>query len=255
VSPAFGDDPMFVEDAIGFHGQALFAVVATEREIARRACKLATMEIAAERPSVTVEDALERNETVLPDYAFGRGDAATAVAAAPRNLEGHLYVGGPGALLPRRPDRAGDPGRGRGHLRPFLDPASERGPARGRPRARHPGRLCDLRDPPHGRRLRGQGEPGHPMGGHCALGARVTGRPCKIRLDRDDDFILTGKRHDFRSDWQVGFDAEGRIQGYAVEHLARCGYSADLSSGVVDRTMFHSDNAYWMPAVRVASRG
>jgi xanthine dehydrogenase large subunit len=88
----------------------------------------------------------------------------------------------------------------------------------------------------------------------AALGARVTGRPCKIRLDRDDDFILTGKRHDFRSDWQVGFDAEGRIQGYAVEHLARCGYSADLSSGVVDRTMFHSDNAYWMPAVRVASR-
>ena len=88
----------------------------------------------------------------------------------------------------------------------------------------------------------------------AALAARVTGRPCKLRLDRDDDFILTGKRHDFRSDWQVGFDDEGRVHGYAVEHLARCGYSADLSSGVVDRTMFHSDNAYWLPAVHVGSK-
>ncbi|HEU4518485.1 MAG TPA: xanthine dehydrogenase molybdopterin binding subunit, partial [Microvirga sp.] len=88
----------------------------------------------------------------------------------------------------------------------------------------------------------------------AALAAQATRRPCKIRLDRDDDFVLTGKRHDFRCDWQVGFDGDGRIRGYAVEHLARCGYSADLSAGVVDRTMFHSDNAYWLPAVRVGSR-
>ncbi len=88
----------------------------------------------------------------------------------------------------------------------------------------------------------------------AALAAKVTGRPCKIRLDRDDDFMLTGKRHDFRSDWRVGFDGEGRVLGYCVEHLARCGYSADLSSGVVDRTMFHSDNAYFLPAVHVGSK-
>ncbi|MFL5194350.1 MAG: xanthine dehydrogenase molybdopterin binding subunit, partial [Microvirga sp.] len=69
-----------------------------------------------------------------------------------------------------------------------------------------------------------------------------------------DDFVLTGKRHDIRCDWRDGFDAEGRVQGYAVEHLARCGYSADLSSGVVDRAMFHADNAYWMPAVHIASK-
>src|SRR5919112_2838952 len=94
VSPAFGDDPLFVETEIGFHGQAVFAVVATERDIARRAVKLATLEIAAERPSVTVEDALERDETVLPDYAFGRGDPLTAIAAAPMRLEGQFRIGG-----------------------------------------------------------------------------------------------------------------------------------------------------------------
>jgi xanthine dehydrogenase large subunit len=254
VSPAFGDDPMFVEDAIGFHGQALFAVVATEREIARRACKLATMEIAAERPSVTVEDALERNETVLPDYAFGRGDALTAVAAAPRNLEGHLYVGGQehfyleGQIALAIPGEDGD----------IYVHSSTQHPSE----VQHVvARVLDIPDAYVTCEIRrmgggfgGKESQATQWAAIAALGARVTGRPCKIRLDRDDDFILTGKRHDFRSDWQVGFDAEGRIQGYAVEHLARCGYSADLSSGVVDRTMFHSDNAYWMPAVRVASR-
>jgi len=88
----------------------------------------------------------------------------------------------------------------------------------------------------------------------AALGALVTGRPCKLRLDRDDDFKLTGKRHDFRSDWRIGVDGTGRILGYEVDHLARCGYSADLSNGVVDRTMFHSDNAYFMPDVRIGSK-
>src|SRR5918998_3355818 len=96
VSPAFGDDPMFVEDAIGFHGQAVFAVVATDRDAARRAAKLAVMAIEAERPSVTVEDALDRNETVLPDYAFGRGDARAAIAAAPHVLSGEFRIGGQG---------------------------------------------------------------------------------------------------------------------------------------------------------------
>jgi hypothetical protein len=74
----------------------------------------------------------------------------------------------------------------------------------------------------------------------AALAARVTGRPCKIRLDRDDDFILTGKRHDFHTDWRVGFDESGVVSGYDVMLNARCGCSADLSPGVVDRAMFHA---------------
>ena len=94
VSPTQGDDPLFADDEIAFHGQALFAVVAIDRDIARRAVKLATIEIAAERPTVTVEDALERGETVLPDYAFGRGDPEHAIAAAPRHLSGSFRIGG-----------------------------------------------------------------------------------------------------------------------------------------------------------------
>ncbi|HEY8382709.1 MAG TPA: xanthine dehydrogenase molybdopterin binding subunit [Microvirga sp.] len=254
VSPAFGDDPLFVETEIGFHGQALFAVVATERDIARRAVKLATMEIEAERPSVTVEDALERGETVLPDYAFGRGDPRTAIAAAPRSLAGSFRVGGQehfyleGQIALAIPGEDGD----------VYVYSSTQHPSE----VQHVvARVLDIPDSYVTCEIRRMGGG---FGGKesqatqwavtAALAARVTGRPCKLRLDRDDDFILTGKRHDFRCDWQVGFDEEGRVSAYAVDHLARCGYSADLSSGVVDRTMFHSDNAYWLPDVHVGSK-
>src|SRR5208282_6138819 len=88
----------------------------------------------------------------------------------------------------------------------------------------------------------------------AALAARVTRRPCKIRLDRDDDFMLTGKRHDFRADWRVGYDDRGVVAGYEVMLNARCGCSADLSPGVVDRAMFHAGNGYWLPHASIGSR-
>jgi xanthine dehydrogenase large subunit len=88
----------------------------------------------------------------------------------------------------------------------------------------------------------------------AALTAVRTGRPAKLRLDRDDDMVMTGKRHDFRVDWRVGFDGEGRIEGAEIALSARCGYSFDLSPAIVDRAVFHSDNAYFLPAVRIIAR-
>jgi xanthine dehydrogenase large subunit len=254
VSPAFGDDPLFVEAEIGFHGQAVFAVVATEREVARRAVKLAVMEIQSETPSVTVEDALERGETVLPDYAFGRGDANAAVAAAPQSLAGQFRIGGQehfyleGQVALAIPGEDGDV-----HVYSSTQHPSE---------VQHVvARVLDIPDSyvtcetrRMGGGFGGKESQATQWAVTAALAARVTGLPCKLRLDRDDDFILTGKRHDFRCDWQVGFDQDGRVQGYAVELLARCGCSADLSGGVVDRAMFHADNAYWLPAVHVGSK-
>jgi xanthine dehydrogenase large subunit len=254
VSPAFGDDPMFAQTEVSFHGQALFAVVATERDIARRAVKAARVEIAAERPSITVEDALVRGETVLPDYAFGRGDAPAAIAAAARRLEGEFRIGGQehfyleGQIALAIPGEDGDV---------YVYSSTQHPTEVQHVVARVLG-IPDAYVTCETRRMGGGfgGKESQATQWACiaALAARITGRPCKLRLDRDDDFALTGKRHDFRSDWQVGFDEEGRIQGYSVEHLARCGYSADLSAGVVDRTMFHSDNSYWLPAVHVGSK-
>ena len=75
----------------------------------------------------------------------------------------------------------------------------------------------------------------------------------KLRADRDDDMMITGKRHDFVTDYEVGFDDEGRILGIEFSLAGRCGYSADLSGSINDRAMFHSDNCYYLADVGITS--
>jgi xanthine dehydrogenase large subunit len=87
----------------------------------------------------------------------------------------------------------------------------------------------------------------------AALAAWRTGRPAKCVYDRDDDFMLTGKRHDMRIDYHVGFDAAGRILGLDMVQAVRCGMSFDLSQPIADRAMFHADNCYYLPSARITS--
>ena len=87
----------------------------------------------------------------------------------------------------------------------------------------------------------------------AAIVASKTGRAAKVRYDRDQDMIITGKRHDFRIDYRVGFDGDGRIQGVAFDQAARCGMSYDLSVPICDRAMFHADNTYYRPNARIVS--
>jgi xanthine dehydrogenase large subunit len=88
----------------------------------------------------------------------------------------------------------------------------------------------------------------------AALAARMTGRACKIRLDRDDDMCLTGKRHDFLADYEIGFDDQGTLRVLETTMASRCGYSADLSGAINDRAMFHADNAYYLPAATITTK-
>ena len=254
VSPAMGDDPMFAESRVDFHGQALFAVVATTRDAARRAARKAHVEIDAERPSVTVEDAEARNETVLADYGFGRGDADGAIAGSPHRLEGSLRIGGQEHFYLEGQAALAVPGEeGDIHVTSSTQHPTEVQHVIARVLALPDAYVtCEVRRMGGG--FGGKESQATQWAAIAALGAKVTGRPCKIRLDRDDDFALTGKRHDMRCDYALGYDDDGVIQGYKVAHLVRCGYSADLSQGVVDRTMFHSDNAYYLPAVRIDTR-
>src|SRR4029079_18068749 len=87
----------------------------------------------------------------------------------------------------------------------------------------------------------------------CWLCAAKTGRPAKIRADRDDDMVMTGKRHDFTADYDVGFDGAGRIEGIRLDLASRCGATADLSLAINDRAMFHADNCYYLPAVEIVA--
>ena len=254
VSPAFGDDPMFADSVVSHHGQCLFAVVAETRDIARRAARLAKVAIKGEPPLVTVADALAVNSTVLPDYEFLRGDVAAALAAAPRTLAGSFEIGGQEHFYLEGQVALAVPGE----FGEMTVHASTQDPAE----VQHvvarvlgsPDAFITVETRRMGGGFGGKESQATQTAAIAALAARVTGRPAKFRLDRDDDFVLTGKRHDFRADWHVGFDGEGRISAYDVALNARCGMSVDLSIGVCDRSMFHATNCYYVSDAAIRSK-
>ena len=254
IAPAFKDEPLFATAEILYFGQPLFAVVAETRDAARRAAKLTKIDIAETKPALTVEDALASGARVLPDYDFGRGDVEAALAASPHRLEGKLAVGGQEHFYLEGQISVAAPGEGR----EMSVWASTQDPTE----VQHivarilgiPDAFVTVETRRMGGGFGGKESQACAWAAIAALGARVTGSPCKIRLDRDDDFELTGKRHGFRDDWRIGFDETGRVGVYDVALNANCGCSADLSPGVVDRAMFHASNCYFLPVARIASR-
>jgi xanthine dehydrogenase large subunit len=252
-SPAMGDDPILADTRIAFHGQVVFAVVAETRMQARRAARLATIEVEPETPVVTVDQGIADGGEVLEPYAFLRGDPAAAISVAPHRLTGtvrvggqeHFYLEGQVALAIPEEDA-------------ILVHSSTQHPTEIQHLVARMLSVSDAQVECVCRRMGGAfgGKESQAAQWAClaALAARVTGRPAKMRLDRDDDMIMTGKRHDFRIDYDIGFDGEGRLGGVAVDLASRCGHSADLSLGVNDRAMFHADNAYYYPAVHIRSR-
>jgi xanthine dehydrogenase large subunit len=254
VAPAFKDEPLFAEREILFHGQPLFAVVARTRDEARRAARMAKIDIERAKPAITVAEALVTGERVLPDYEYGRGDVEGALRSAARRLEGEFPIGGQEHFYLEGQVSLAIPGEGF----EMVVHASTQDPTE----VQHivarvlavPDAFVTVETRRMGGGFGGKESQACAWAAIAALGARVTGAPCKVRLDRDDDFVLTGKRHDFRADWRVGYDDSGRIRVYDVMLNARCGCSADLSLGVVDRAMFHASNAYWLPVARIASR-
>ena len=142
VSPkGVNDDPVITPERIMFYGQVLFAVVAQTRDQARRAARLAKIATAPSMPVIDVDDALVAATMVLPDYAFGHGDPLEEIDQAPRQVTGEFRIGGQEHFYLEGQVALADARRGRRHARLFVDPASDRGPARRRPHARPP-RQC-----------------------------------------------------------------------------------------------------------------
>ena len=252
-SPIKGDDPILADGVVDFHSQALFAVIANTRDAARRAVRLADIEIDPEPAVTTVDQALASEHYLLPDYTFRKGDSATALAAGPRQLSGTLMIGGQEHFYLEGQVALAMPGEGAMHVYSSTQHPSEVQAI-----------IANMLDLPHAAVTVEVRRMGGGFGGKetqaaqwaslAALAAWVTGRPCKVRLDRDDDMCMTGKRHDFRADYRVAFDDAGNIRSYEVILASRCGYSADLSSAVNDRAMYHSDNAYYLPAATILSK-
>src|SRR4051812_25606418 len=254
VSAIAGDDPVFASGNIEFHGQVVFAVAAETREQARRAARLAKVEASTGPHCVSVDDALGAETHILPDYAFGKNDSAAALAKAEKRIKGRLRIGGQehfyleGQVSMAIPGEDGD----------MLVYCSTQHPSECQHLIARVLKIPDVAVTVEVRRMGGA------FGGKetqaaqwaaiAALGARRTGRPCKLRLDRDDDMCLTGKRHDFLSDYEVGFDPQGRIAALETTMASRCGYSVDVSGAINDRAMFHAENASFLPAATIATR-
>jgi len=253
-SPSIGGDPILAEDRVEFHGQVLFCVVAETRDQARRATRLAKVEIEAETPSVSVEDGLARGEQVLDPYEFRRGDAGAAVANATHSVAGAMRIGGQEHFYLEGQVSFVVPGEG-GEMRVYC---STQHPSEVQHLVAKTLKRPDAMIVCECRRMGGGFGGKESQAGQwaclAAIAADLTGRPAKMRLDRDDDMAATGKRHDFAVSWRASHDERGVLEAVDVEFNSRCGYSADLSLGVNDRTMFHADNSYFYPQLRIHSK-
>jgi xanthine dehydrogenase large subunit len=254
ISPATADEPVFAQTRIDFHSQPVFAVVATTRDAARRAVLRGKIDAEVEKPNVTVKQGRDAGEVVLADYAFINGDVAEALALAPLRSAGTLQVGGQEHFYLEGQVALAVPG--------------EDGAVLVYSSTQHPSEVqhivarvlgvpdsfvtCTVRRMGGG--FGGKETQATQWAVIAALAARVTGRACKYRLDRDADMVLTGKRHDFSIEYAVGYDSDGRIRAVNLDLDARCGCSADVSLGVVDRAMFHADNTYFLGPSRIHSR-
>ena len=254
VSPSAHDEPLLADGQVHYAGQPIFLVVAESHHLARRAARLAKIEITAEPALLTIEQALAA-ESRFEDgpRIYTKGTPQSAMKGVIHRLQGqinlggqeHFYLEGQAALaLP------GDHGDMVIHSSTQHPTEIQHKVAEALNIAQHAVRVEVRR---MGGGFGGKESQGNALAVACALAASFTRRPCKMRYDRDDDFIITGKRHDCRIDYDVGFDDSGRVQALEFTHYFRCGWALDLSLPVADRAMLHADNAYDLPHVKITS--
>ena len=252
--PVFADDPILAGEAgatLRYLGQPVFAVIATTRDAARRAAALAKDVIVADAlpPVLTPQDAHAAQQYVVPPMHLVRGDAQAAIDGAPQRLKASFDVGGQEQFYLEGQVSYAVPVED-GGMKVWCS-------------TQHPSEMQHLVAHALHRHSNAVQVECRRMGGGfggkesqsalfacvAAVAAARLKRPVKLRIDRDDDFLITGRRHCFHYDAEIGFDDEGRILGAAITMVSRAGHSADLSGPVMTRALCHFDNAYWLPHV------
>ena len=246
------DDPILADGMVHYLGQPVFAVLSHDRELARRAAAQAKafLDIEELPALLTPEAAHAAKQYVVPPMRMARGDAAQALAQAPHQLQGHIQLGGQeqfyleGQISYAIPQEGG-----------MLVHCSTQHPSEMQHAVAHALHLHAHQVQVTCRRMGGGfgGKESQSAVFACiaAIAAAKLRKPVKLRPDRDDDFMVTGRRHCFTHDWSIGHDDEGRILGAQVEMVSRAGFSADLSAPVMARALCHFDNAYWLPNVAI----
>ncbi len=254
VSPSVHDEPLLADGAVHYVGQPIFLVIARSHLAARYAARQARIEIAESTPILSIEDALAANARFEDGpRIYARGDALALLQVADHRISGQFHIGGQEHFYLEGQAALALPGEdGDVHIVSSTQHPTE---------IQH--KVADaIGLPMHAVRVEtrrmgggfgGKESQGNALAVACAVAARLTGVACKMRYDRDDDMIITGKRHDFRIDYDVGFDETGLITALDVRHYTRCGWAMDLSLPVADRAMLHADNGYFLPHVRIES--
>jgi xanthine dehydrogenase large subunit len=254
ILAAFGhDEPIFALDKVWHVGQVMGLVVADSVMAARRAARKVKADITALPAVLDTATAIAQQSFVLPPVHVRRGDADAGLARATHRLQGTLEVGGQehfylegqiAYVIPQEQNQ-------------WLVHSSTQHPGEVQEWVAHALGIGAHAVTVQCRRMGGGFGGKETQAGHLAvwsaLAARKFGCPIKLRLDRDDDFMVTGKRHPFSYEWDVGFDDQGQITGLKLQMAAHCGFSADLSGPVADRAIFHADNAYFLSDVSITS--
>jgi xanthine dehydrogenase large subunit len=251
--PIIKDDPIFATDLVQYVGQPVFAVAALSVDAARKAAGLAKIDYQEREAILDPLLAVEKESFVLPSETLVRGEPDAALRSAPHRVSRRVFLGGQDQFYLE------------GHV--AMAVREEDGCLLVYSSTQHPDEVQMLVAHATNRQANDVTVICRRMGGAfggkesqaaliaciAALASDKTGRSCKLRLDRDDDMVMTGKRHDFVIDYDVGFDDTGLILGVDFELASRCGMSADLSGPVNDRAMFSCDNAYFLENVRILS--
>ncbi|WP_086643348.1 xanthine dehydrogenase molybdopterin binding subunit [Acetobacter sp. DsW_063] len=248
------DEPLLTSDDVSFCGQLLFVVVAETRAQARSAAMLAKIDYEREPPVLDIAQAKAAGgDLVWRSLTMRRGDVEKGLNDAPRRLTGEMAMGGQEHFYLEGQAAMAIPGED-GEMRVW---SSTQHPTETQVMITHvlnlPSALVTVEVRRMGGGFGGKETQANAVACLAALAASLTGRPAKMRLDRDDDMMSTGKRHDFHIEYDVGFGDDGRIRAVDMTLAARCGWSADLSGPVTDRALFHADNAYYYPDVRLRS--
>lgn len=251
--PVLDDDPILAESELVYAGQPVFAVLATSHDLARRAARKAKWNINPLPAILDIRAALAEQSFVLPTQTLIRGEPQAALERCPLRRTGSVSIGGQdhfyleGQIAIALPQDDGS----------MLVQSSTQHPSEVQHLVAHALGRSSHDVTVQCRRMGGGfgGKESQPALFACvaAVLAARTDRPVKLRLDRDDDMLITGKRHDFIAEWEVGFEPDGRIRALRIMLASRCGHSADLSGPVNDRAICHVDNAYFLEHVEIVS--
>ena len=250
VGPVFDGDPIFPEKKVEYYGQPLFAVAATSIDLARKAVLNAKVIYKDLHPIVTIKESLKKNKLLFNIRNIKKGNPSKKISNSKNYLKGnfttgsqeHFYLEGQVAFVIPKEDKelivyssTQHPSETQQIIAKMLNQKSNS--------------ITVLV-----RRIGGGfggKETNFMTSSICALLAKKTKRPVKLRLDRDDDIIITGKRHEFYSEYEVGFNDNGIINGLKIKLASKCGMSPDLSVAINERALLHIDNAYFVPNIEI----